>query len=88
MGIGIATGELTVGEMGCPQRADYTVIGQAANLGARICGAAKAGEVLISQETYDLIQDKVEATPITGLKFKGVRGAWNELSPGRLIRVD
>jgi class 3 adenylate cyclase/GTP-sensing pleiotropic transcriptional regulator CodY len=72
MGIGIATGELIVGEMGCPQRADYTVIGRAANLGARICSAAKAGEVLISQETYELVQDKVEATPIMGLQFKGV----------------
>ncbi len=72
VGIGIATGELIIGEMGCPQRADYTVIGQAANLGARICSAAKAGEVLISQETYNSIQDRIEATPITNLQFKGV----------------
>jgi adenylate cyclase len=72
MGIGIATGELIVGEMGCSQRADYTVIGRAANLGARICSAAKAGEVLICQQTYELVQDKVEAAPITGLQFKGV----------------
>jgi adenylate cyclase len=72
VGIGIATGELIVGEMGCPQRADYTVIGNAANLGARICSVAKAGEVLISQETYELVRDKVEAIPITDLQFKGV----------------
>ena len=72
IGIGVATGDLIVGEMGCPQRADYTVIGKAANLGSRICGAAAAGEVLISQETYELIDRQIQANPRTGLHFKGV----------------
>ena len=72
IGIGIASGEMTVGEMGCPQRTDYTVIGRAANLGARICDVAGPGQVLVSQVTYDLIKQKVEATPITGLQLKGV----------------
>jgi adenylate cyclase len=73
IGVGIATGELIVGEMGCSRRADYTVIGRAANLGARICSAAQADEVLISQETYELVKDQVEAEPLTGLQFKGVQ---------------
>ncbi len=72
IGVGMATGELIVGEMGCPQRADYTVIGKAANLGARICNVAQGGQVLISQETYDLVEDYIEATPLTGFQFKGV----------------
>lgn len=72
IGVGMATGELIVGEMGCPQRADYTVIGRAANLGARICSAARGGQVLISQETYNLVKDQVEARPMTGFQFKGV----------------
>jgi adenylate cyclase len=84
IGVGIATGELIVGEMGCSRRADYTVIGRAANLGARICGAAQAGEVLISQETYDLIKEHIEVVPITGLQFKGVQ---RDVTVYRVVRL-
>ncbi|MDX1520032.1 MAG: adenylate/guanylate cyclase domain-containing protein, partial [Anaerolineae bacterium] len=55
-------------------RADFTVIGRPANLGARICSVANAGEVLISQETYALVKDHVVATPRPGQQFKGVAG--------------
>jgi adenylate cyclase len=72
IGIGIATGELIVGELGCLKRTDYSVIGRAANLGARICSAAKGGQILISEATYELVKDEVEAVPIQGLHFKGV----------------
>ena len=72
IGVGIATGEAIVGEIGCERRTDYTVIGRPANLGARICSAAKAGEVLISEATYQLIKDRVDATPISGMHFKGI----------------
>lgn len=72
IGIGIASGELIVGEVGCKKRTDYTVIGRAANLGARICSVAKGGEILISQETYNLVQDQIEVEPIVGVKMKGI----------------
>jgi adenylate cyclase len=72
IGVGIATGDLIVGEMGCPQRTDYTVIGRAANLGSRICGIAKGHQLLISQSTYDLVKDSVEAIALPNQHFKGV----------------
>ena len=60
------------GEIGSPQRSDYTVIGRVANLGVRICSEARAGQVLVSQATYDLIQERIEATPtIPGLILRG-----------------
>lgn len=75
IGVGIATGELIVGEMGSPQRADYTAIGRAANLGARICSIAQGGQVLISQATYDIVRSQVRVRAISGMQFKGVAGA-------------
>ena len=72
IGIGIATGEAIVGEMGSPQRSDYTAIGQVANLGARICSAATGGQVLISPTTYDLVQEHVQSTAVSGMSFKGI----------------
>ena len=49
IGIGINTGEMVMGAMGSDERMDYTVIGDNVNLGARLCGAAKACQVLISE---------------------------------------
>jgi len=72
MGVGIATGELIVGEIGSERRTDYTVIGSAANLGARICAVAKPGQVLISEATYALLQDQITVTPVPGMHFKGI----------------
>jgi adenylate cyclase len=72
LGVGIATGELVAGEFGSELRTDYTVIGRAANLGARICAGAHAGQVLISQATYDLVKDHIEVEPIPDQHFKGL----------------
>jgi adenylate cyclase len=60
IGIGIATDEIIVGEFGCPERTDFTVMGRAANLGARLCSAAEGGKILISQRTYEEMQATLE----------------------------
>jgi adenylate cyclase len=72
IGVGIATGELLVGEIGSNDRSDYTAIGRVANLGARICSAAAGGEVLVSEDTFRQIESEVEATAIKGVQMKGL----------------
>ncbi|UZQ55174.1 FHA domain-containing protein [Trichothermofontia sichuanensis B231] len=51
--IGLNTGPVAAGNIGSPQLIQYAHIGDTMNVTSRICNAAKAGEILISQSTYD-----------------------------------
>lgn len=61
VGIGINTGEMVVGNIGCMLRMDYTVLGHNVNLGARLCGQAEGGEILVSKGTEQAIRTYAES---------------------------
>ncbi len=70
-GIGIAQGYATIGAIGFEGRWDYGAIGIVTNLAARLCGEAKAGEILVSRRLWGAVEDLVEVEPAGELTLKG-----------------
>jgi adenylate cyclase len=70
-GIGINTGPGIVGSIGAQQLMSYTVIGDVVNVAARLQSEARAGEILISGETYALVHELVRAEELGPMHLKG-----------------
>lgn len=57
IGIGVASGFVTVGTISSAGRLEYAAIGPAVNLAARLCDRAERGQILIDQRTIGLAGD-------------------------------
>ena len=73
LGLGIASGYATLGLVGFQGRTDYTAIGGAVNIAARLCDKAVDGQILLSQRAYVDVEPMVEAEPLGAFELKGVR---------------
>jgi class 3 adenylate cyclase len=71
LGIGVASGIAVAGNMGSPDRLNYTVLGETVNLAARLTDHAKAGEILASGRTVARAGPAVVSTGAGDLALKG-----------------
>jgi class 3 adenylate cyclase len=71
IGIGVNCGEAVVGNIGTPDRVEYTAIGRTVNLAARLCDNARPGEILVSEEVRRRLRDTYALVAREPLRMKG-----------------
>jgi class 3 adenylate cyclase len=71
-GIGVAQGFATLGQIGFEGRFDYSAIGTVINTAARLCEAAKDGQILVTSRVAAAVAEAVDVREIGPLTFKGL----------------
>jgi class 3 adenylate cyclase len=69
--VGVNTGPVVVGMVGTEAASEYTAMGDAVNVAARMQAAARPGSVLVTASTYRFVSSFVEAADVGQLELKG-----------------
>ena len=75
LGVGIAMGYATCGQIGFDGRYEYTAIGTVTNLAARLCGQAEGGQILANERLCAAVGTRINAEKVEDLELKGLARA-------------
>lgn len=73
VGIGVASGEVLAGHIGSWWRMDYTVIGDAVNLAARLEKMAEPGQILLGDSTAQAVRGQIPLCSLSPVRLPGKR---------------
>ena len=80
-GVGVHVGEAVVGNIGSPERMDYTAIGDTVNTSARLEANAPAGTIYISRAVADALEGRIRVTSLGDtIKLKGKQEGFEVLT--------
>lgn len=68
---GLASGVAFAGEVGSPERQEYTVMGPVVNLAARLMTKARSGELWVDKVTYEATEEVIEYGQMERASLKG-----------------
>jgi DNA-binding response OmpR family regulator len=73
LGLGLATGYATMGQIGFESLFHYGAIGSVLNTASRLCDRAKDGQILISRRVAADVEEIAELEPLGELELRGLR---------------
>ena len=74
LGVGVHFGEAILGTVGSDERREYTAIGDTVNFASRLCSVAKAGQVRVSEDCFERVQEIFDGQAQEAVAVKGKVG--------------
>ena len=70
-GIGVSAGDVVFGAVGSSDRLDYSLLGPAVHIAGRLASAALPGDVLLSQDAFETVKDRITGEALAPMKLHG-----------------
>jgi class 3 adenylate cyclase len=74
LGVGVHYGEVILGTLGSAERREYTAIGDTVNYASRLCSLATGGQVRVSEDCFERVQDSFDGQAQEAVSVKGKAG--------------